>query len=179
MSTAMRSLGIGLVAMSLTALALAAQDKKDEKNLAVNGGFEEVKDAVPAGWSSVCAEGGTVTHKAVADGAKDGKYCLSMKSKAEWAVAYSTKIKIDRAKTYTLTGFVRVKAGNATIKIDYFNGDEMLGYTESDQSSKDEWTAFKVVSDFESHKEATHVLVAGVIHGDGEALFDKFELTMK
>lgn len=177
MTSAMRSLGAGLVAMGLAATALAVA--ADEKNLAPNGGFEEVKDAMPAGWASVCSEGGTVTHKAVAEGAKDGKYCLSMKSKAEWAVAYSTKIKIDRAKTYTLTGFVRVKAGNATIKIDYFNGDEMLGFTESDQTSKDEWTAFKVVSDFESYKEATHVLVAGVIHGDGEALFDKFELTVK
>jgi Carbohydrate binding domain len=181
MKIAMRSLLAAVVALGFVAgaVAPAGDEKKDEKNLAANGGFEDVKDGAPTGWSSVCSEGGTVTHKAVAEGAKDGKYCLSMKSKAEWAVAYSPKVKIDRTKTYTLTGFAKVKAGKATIKIDYYNGDEYLGNSESDVTANDAWTSLKAVSELDNFKEATHLLVAGVVHGDGEALFDKFELTAK
>jgi hypothetical protein len=177
MKTAMRSLVAGLVALGLTAtvLALAA----DEKNLAANGNFEEVKDGMPTGWFSVCNEGGTVTHKAVADKPKEGKYCLQVRSTGEWGVAGSPKIKLDRTKTYTLTGFARVKAGTATIKIDYFKGDEYLGHSESERSEKGEWTALKVVSELDSYKEATHALAAAVVHGDGEAFFDQFELTAK
>lgn len=177
MTTSIQSLRAGLVVLFLgcTALALAA----DEKNLAPNGNLEEVKDGVPTGWFSVCSEGGTVTHKAVAEGAKEGKHCLHVKSKGEWAVAGSPKIKLDRTKTYTLTGFARVKSGTATIKIDYFKGDEFLGYSQSEESMKDEWTSLKVASELDNYKEATHILVAGVILGDGEALFDGFVLTAK
>ena len=185
MMTAIRSLLAGVAALGFVAggQVPAGDEQKDEKksvkNLAANGGFEEIKNGAPVGWVSGCSEGGTVTHKAVAEGAKEGKYCLSMKSKAEWAVAFSPKVKIDRTKTYALTGFARVKAGKATIKIDYYNGDQYLGYSESEETTKDEWIALKAVSELDSYKEATHLLVAGVILGDGEALFDKFELTAK
>ncbi len=177
MNTSMWSLRAGLVVLCLSgaAVVLAA----DEKNLAPNGGFEEVKDGAPTGWFSVCIEGGTVTHKAVAEGAKEGKHCLQVKSKGEWAVAGSPKVKLDRTKTYTLTGFARVKSGTATIKIDYYKGDEYLGHSESEESSKDEWTSLKVASELDSYKEATHILVAGVTHGDSEAFFDGFVLTAK
>ena len=177
MKTAMSLLIAGLVAVGLTASALALA--ADEKNLAANGNFEDVKDSVPTGWFSVCNEGGTVTHKAVADKPKEGKYCLQLHCKGEWAVAGSPKIKLDRTKTYTLTGFARVKAGMATIKIDYFKGDEYLGHSESERSTKSEWTALKVVSELDSYKEATHALAAAVVHGDGEAFFDQFELTAR
>lgn len=175
MNTSLRSLVLGCVVGLFGAAALAAE----EKNLAPNGGFEEVKDGKPAEWFSVCNEGGTVTHKAVAEGAKEGKYCLHVKSTGEWAVAASSKIKIDPKKTYTLTGYARVKSGNATIKIDYYKGDEHLGYSESDETTKGEWTALKVASELDTYKEATHILVAGVTHGDSEAFFDGFVLTAK
>jgi carbohydrate binding protein with CBM4/9 domain len=181
MKTAMRLLSAGVVALGLAACAaaLAADDKKDEKNLAANGNFEEVKDGKPVGWFSVCNEGGTVTHKASTDKPKEGKYCLQVRSTGEWGVAGSPKVKIDRTKTYTLTGFARVKGGNATIKIDYFKGDEFLGYSESEQTTKNEWVALKAVSELDNYKEATHLLVAAVIHEDGEAFFDGLVLTAK
>jgi hypothetical protein len=175
MNTSMLRAGLIALCLTGTAVALAA----DDKNLAPNGTFEEVKDGVPTGWFSVCNEGGSVTHKALAEGAKEGKSCLHLKSKGEWAVAGSPKVKLDRTKTYTLTGFARVKAGTVTIKIDYYKGDEYLGHSESENSTKDEWTTLKVVSELDSYKEATHILVAGVIQGDGEALFDGFVLTAK
>jgi hypothetical protein len=176
MNTSMLLLRTGLVALCLTwTVALAA----DDKNLVTNGNFEEVKDGVPTGWFSVCSEGGSVTHKARAEGAKEGKSCLHVKSKGEWAVAASPKVALDQTKTYTLTGFARAKSGKVTIKIDYYKGDEYLGHTESDESTKDEWTSLKAVSELDKYKEATHILVAGVILGDGEALFDGFVLTAK
>jgi hypothetical protein len=174
----------GLLALGLIGSALAlAQEAKvaaaDEKNLAPNGNIEEVKDGMPTGWFSVCNEGGSVTHKAVADKPKEGKYCLQVRSTGEWGVAGSAKVKLDRTKTYTLTGFARVKGGRATIKIDYFKGDEYIGHSESEQAEKGDWTALKVVSELDSYKEATHALVAAVVHGDGEAFFDGFVLTAK
>jgi hypothetical protein len=177
MNTSIQTLRAGLVALglTLTAVTLAA----DDKNLASNGNFEEVKDGVPTGWFSVCIEGGEVTHKALAEGAKEGKYCLHVKSKGEWAVAGSPKVPLDRTKTYTLTGVARVKSGTVAIKIDYYKGDEYLGHSESDQITKSEWTSLKVASELDNYKEATHILVAGVIHGDGEAFFDGFVLTAK
>lgn len=167
----------GLVALCLAWVAVAPA--ADEKNLAPNGGFEEVKDGAPKGWFSVCSEGGTVTHKALAEGAKEGKSCLHLKNKGEWGVAGSPKVTLDRTNTYTLTGFARVKSGTATIKIDYYKGDEYLGHSESGEATKDEWTTLKAVSELDNYKEATHVLVAAVVHGDGEALFDGFVLTAK
>src|SRR5262245_29817758 len=177
MKASMTSLQVGLAVLCLSgaAVVLAA----DDKNLVPNGNFEEVKDGMPTGWFSVCSEGGSVTHKALAEGAKEGKYCLHVKSKGEWAVAGSPKVPLDRTKTYTLTGFARVKSGKVTIKIDYYKGDEYLGHSESDESTKSEWTQLKAVSELDSYKEATHILVAGVIHGDGEAFFDGFVLTAK
>ncbi len=90
-----------------------------------------------------------------------------------------SKVPLDRTKTYTLTGFARVKSGKVTIKIDYYKGDEYLGHSESEESTKGEWTALKAASELESYKEATHMLVAAVVLGDGEALFDEFVLTAK
>src|SRR4029453_2663810 len=119
------------------------------------------------------------THKALAEGAKEGKYCLHVTSKGEWAVAGSPKVPLDRTKTYTLTAFARVKSGTVTIKIDYYKDDEHLGFSESDQTTKSEWTSLKVASELASYKEATHILVAGVIHDGGEAFFDGFQLTAK
>lgn len=177
MNTSKLSLRAGLIVLGLTATAFALT--LEEKNLASNGSFEEVKDGIPVGWFSVCSDGGTVTHKAVSEGAKEGKSCLHMKSKAEWAVAGSPKIKLDRTKKYTLKGFARAKSGTVTIKIDYFKGDEYQGHSESESTTKDEWTSLKIDSELENYKEATHILVAGVIQGDGEALFDGFVLTAK
>ena len=158
-----------------TAVVLAA----DDKNLASNGSFEEVAGGVPKGWFAVCSEGGTVTHRAVAEGAKEGKHCLHVTSKGEWAVAGSPKVALDRTKKYSLTGLARVKSGTASIKIDYYKGDEYLGHSESNETTKSEWTSLKADSELDSYQEATHVLVAGVIHGDGEAFFDGFVLTAK
>jgi hypothetical protein len=177
MSTSMPVLRAALVALCLTWAAGAPG--ADDKNLVPNGNFEDVKDGLPAGWFSVCSEGGSVTHKAVAEGAKEGKYCLHVKSKGEWAVAGSPKVTLDRTKTYTLTGFARAKSGTVTIKIDYYKDDELLGYSESDEATKNEWTSLKVASELDKYKEATHILIAGVIHDDGEALFDGFVLTAK
>jgi hypothetical protein len=181
MKTAMRALGAGVVVMGLVACAgaLAGDEKKDAKNLAENGGFEDVREGMPVGWFTVCNDGGTVTHKAIAEGAKEGKHCLQLKFKGEWAVAGSPKVKIDRTKTYSLTGFAKVKESSVTIKIDYYKGDEYLGHSESEHSMKGEWTQLKVESDLDGYKEATHILFAAVIHGDGEAWFDGFVLTAK
>ena len=89
MNTSMQSLRAGLIVLCLTGTAVALAS--DDKNLVSNGNFEEVKDGVPTGWFSVCNEGGSVTHKALAEGAKEGKSCLHVKSKGEWAVAGSSR----------------------------------------------------------------------------------------
>ena len=44
-------MGAGFIAMGLTATALALA--ADEKTLVENGGFEDVREGLPAGWFTV------------------------------------------------------------------------------------------------------------------------------
>jgi hypothetical protein len=170
-----RRAGLSVLACTLATAALAAADK----NLAANGGFEEVANGVPAGWFTGCNDGGSVTWKCVTDQPKQGKYCLELKAKGEWAFAASPKVAVSRTKAYLLTGYVRVKSGTATIKIDYYKGDEFLGHSDAEHVTGAEWKQLKVSSELHNFPAATHVLVAAVTLGDTEAYFDQFELTTK
>jgi len=162
---------------AFAALGIAADELK---NLVVNGNMEEVADGKPAKWATVNSEGGKVELGSSTENPKEGKRCLQMKGSAEWAVAYSVKIPIDRKKTYMLTGYARAKSGTAYIKIDYFQGDKYLeGYTPSEEVTADNWTKLTVTSELDRHPEATHILVAAVAGGDFEAYFEEFVVTAK
>ncbi len=88
------------------------------------------------------------------------------------------KVKIDKTKTYTLTGYVRVKAGNAQIKIDYFENDTWLGSTFGTDVTDGDWTEQKVESELGTYPAATHLTATCVGTGEFEACYDKVTITV-
>jgi hypothetical protein len=166
------------------AVAVVFADEKPKadaatKNLVNNGNMEDVADGKPAKWASVAAEGGKIELASSAEQPKEGKQCMHLKGNAEWGVAYSEKVPLDRKKTYTLTGFARAKSGTAHIKIDYYQGDSFIGMTESDELTGDKWQQLKVVAEPDKFPDATHILAAAVVTGEFEAWFDDFVMTAK
>ena len=170
-------------AILVLAAAASADDKPKAdgtaKNLVANGNMEAVADGKPAKWGTAVADGGKVDLASSAERPKEGKRCLLLRGNAEWAVAYSEKVPLDRTKTYTLTGFARAKSGTARIKIDYYRGDTYLGMTESDDVTADRWQQLEVVAEPDQFPEATHILACAVAVGEFEASFDDFVMTAK
>ena len=175
---------LSFAAILVFAVAVALADDKPKadptaKNLVNNGNMEEVAGGKPAKWGIAAAEGGKIDFASSTEQPKEGKRCMLLKGSAEWGVAYSEKIPLDRKKTYVLTGFAWAKKGAARIKIDYYQGDKYLGMTESDDVNTDKWQQLKVTAEPDSFPEATHLLACAVVVGDFEALFDDFVMTAK
>ncbi len=148
-------------------------------NLLTNGSFENRIGDKPAQLWTGAAEGGKVDAKISEDKPKDGKACLHLKGNADWAVATLEKIKVDKTKTYTLTGSVRAKSGTAQIKIDYFEGDTWLGSTFGTDVTEGDWAEQSVESELGTYPAATHVSATCVGTGEFEACFDKLSITAK
>ena len=144
-----------------------------------NGSFENRIGDKPAQLWIGAAEGGKIDAKISEDKPKDGKACLHLKGNAEWAVATLEKIKVDKTKTYTLTGSVRAKAGTAQIKIDYFEGDTWLGSTFGTDVTEGDWAEQSVESELGTYPAATHLTATCVGTGEFEACYDKLVITAK
>jgi hypothetical protein len=180
----MSSKVVPFTAILMFAVAVALADDKPKadqaaKNLVSNGNMEEVAGGKPAKWATTAAEGGKIDLGSSAEQPKEGKRCMLLKGNAEWGVAYSQKVPLDRKKTYTLTGFARAKSGTARIKFDYYQGDKFLGMTESDEVKDDKWQQLKVVAEPANFPEATHILACAVVFGEFEASFEDFVMTAK
>jgi Carbohydrate binding domain len=176
-----RILPFSVLMMFAVSIAWAGKPQADQaaKNLIKNGNMEDVADGKPAKWVTYNADGGKIDLTSSDDMAKEGKRCMLLKGNAEWGVACTEKIPLDRKKTYTLTGFARTKRGAVKIKIDYIQGDNLLGSTESDESNANKWEQLKVIAEPDKFPDATHLIVCAVVNGDFEASFDDFVLTAK
>jgi hypothetical protein len=159
-------------------IELSAAPGKAETNLIYNGDFENFAGTRPASWWTGCAEGGKQEAAISTDKPKEGKHCLHFKGNADWAVATAARIKMEKGKTYTVTGFVRTRSGAAQIKIDYFEGDNWLGSTFGEDVIDNEWTE-KAVSSTEDYPAATHIAATCVGTGDFEAFYDGIVVTAK
>jgi hypothetical protein len=173
-----------LLCAAIAALALGVVDDKPKpdptaKNLVANGGMEDVAAGKLAKWGTAVSEGGKIDLTSSTEQPKEGKRCMRLKGSAEWGVAFSEKVPLDRKKTYTLTGFARAKSGTARIKIDYYQGDTFLGMTESDDVAADKWQQLKVVAQLDQFPDATHILACAVVVGEFEASFDDIVMTAK
>jgi hypothetical protein len=169
---------------AIAAFAVGVIDDKPKpeptaKNLVVNGSMEDVVAGKLARWGTAVAEGGKIDLTSSTEQPKEGKQCMRLKGSAEWGVAFSEKVPLDRKKTYTLTGFARAKSGTARIKIDYYQGDTFLGMTESDDVTADKWQQLKVVAQLDQFPDSTHILACAVAVGEFEASFDDFVMTAK
>jgi Carbohydrate binding domain len=170
-----------ILAFAVTVALADDKPKADRtaKNLVTNGNMEDVADGKPAKWGIVAADGGKIDLASSAEQPKEGKRCMLLKGSAEWGVAYSEKVPLDRKKTFTLTGFAWAKSGTARIKIDYYQGDTYLGMTESDDVTEDKWQQLEVVAEPDKFPDATHILACAVVFGEFEASFDDFVMTAK
>jgi len=152
--------------------------KGDADNLALNGTFETIAGSKPVGWIVVTSEGGKAQIAASRKQKKNGWYSLAFKGNSEWAVAVAQRVAYDKNKSYTLTGQVKIAAGEATIKIDYFNGDEYLGSDYSNQPFGSDWEELSVESSGD-YDTATHISAVAVGQGEFEAFFDDMVLKAK
>jgi hypothetical protein len=149
--------------------------KADPNNLAGNGGFETVAGDKPIGWSVVTSEGDKAAITVSKKHKKQGFYGLGFKGEAEWAVAVASRVPFDKSKSYSLSSQVKSVAGDAGIKIDYFNGDEYLGSDYSQQPISGDWEELSVSSSGE-YENATHLSAVAIGQGKFEAYFDDMVL---
>jgi hypothetical protein len=108
---------------------------------------------------------------------------MHLNSSGDWAVAGTGRVKLDHQKSYTLTGFARVKAGRVQIKIDYFHGDQRMGHVMSDDVLADadnpKWRKLKVTAGRTDLSDASHIGIGVVAMGDTEAFIDDLVLSVK
>ena len=177
----MTHLTVAVVALAALSVSLLLEEKKGPENLLKNGGFEKAdKEGKPADWT-LGVQGGAVTYKVVQDKPKEGKSCLRATGQAQFALLHA-KVPIDHKKTYKLTGFARAAKGGASLKIDYFKGDEVIGQTLGwyITAPEHDWQELGATSETASFPQATHIaatiVVAGA-EGGGDAQVDFDELT--
>lgn len=129
-----------------------------DDNLVENPGFEKVKDKQPEVWNqSATSDGGKATMSISKTKPKSGQHCLNLVGNAEWACVVSNHIKVEKGKTYRLSGFIRSKKGTGYIKFDYFQDGEFLGMTAPDPCGDSKWTEIKLDSEISSYPNATHI----------------------
>lgn len=171
----------GVLALSLFVVHVASGAVNEEKNLVKNPDFEAVKDGKPEGWTlGGFSEGGKGTLASSTEKPHGGKSCAHIKGSGDWGTFVSTKIPVEKGKTFTLKGYVRVVKGNALVKFDYFKGDMFLGMTSPEFSESTDWVEQTATSELSNYPEATHIsatLVGG--GGEYEAYFDDVSIVEK
>jgi hypothetical protein len=148
-------------------------------NLLSNGNMECLLGEKVAGYWTGSNEGGKYEWSASAVNPKEGRSCLHVKGSGEWSGADCEKIKREKGKTYTLTGWVRVQSGEAHIKLNGLKDDHWLDHVISENVSGHAWQQLTVTLDPASLPEATYLsaCVAGL--GDADVDFDDLVLTAK
>lgn len=112
----------------------------------------------------------------------NGRYALRMKANADWSTTALWPVRYDAGKVYTLTGKVRVNSGRASLRIDYYKGDnrtDLLGSSTIDAVDSKDWQNVSVDTRDNKYAAATHITATAVCHGDTEAFFDQLVLLAK
>ena len=168
------------LALSVTLVSAAIAHVEDD-NLVTNPGFEMSKEGKLESWNiSAYSEGGKGTLGISTDKPHGGKQCAVIKGNAEWATHISNRIAVKKDQTFELRGYVRVAKGAATIKFDYFKGDQWIGMTAADNTESTDWTELSTTSELSNHPEATHLTATLVgASGEYEACFDDIVIKLK
>lgn len=160
-------------------IELIATSATTSANLLPNGGMENVLGDKVAGYWIGASDGGKGEWTASTDKPKEGRQCLHVKGSGEWTVASSEHVKREKEKTYTLTGWVRVKTGEAHIKIDGFKDNQWLDHVLSENVSGSDWQQITVTLDPSALTDAADLTASVAGLGDVEADFDDLILTAK
>jgi hypothetical protein len=148
-------------------------------NLVRNGGFERADpEGTAIHWLYGTPPGEKAEFQLISVEPKAGTHCLRIKGAGAWAAAVAMpRISIDRSKTYTLRGWVRVHAGRGLIKFDYFNGERHVGQTWSRVvEAGGGWTELTVQSQAASFPDATHLVATVAGLGMHECDFDEISM---
>lgn len=154
----------------------------EAENLMKNGLFENGAGAEATGWGLAKPDDEAATKLSwTPDAAHAGAYGLRLKGAKTWSVAYEDAQPLVRAKTYTLTGWVRVRAGGGRIKFDLLSDDAWLAEDSAESAPADgQWHQLKVVLDATKQPTATRVAGACAATGpDADVDFDDLVLTAK
>jgi hypothetical protein len=150
------------------------RDGADPANLLPDGGMEVVAGNGQSKWGLSQAQGGTVQRIRRRVPVKEGWYSMQLVGKAQWASSDAAfNVPLDRAKKYTLTGWIRSRVGKGRIKINYLKDGKYLAETPSVNVEGSQWQQVTVVADPAKYPEANQLGV-GTTSGGGEVdcLFD-------
>lgn len=151
-----------------------------ELNLLEDGGMECLSDQKPLKWNFGCEKSGTGELLRRVVPVKQGFYSLQLKGAAQWLNAGTTRVPLDKAKTYTFTGFIRARAGNGKLQINYFKDNMYLGNHQSTMVTANEWTEVTMTADPSKYPDCTHIAAIGAAGGkESDVFFDDFKLTAK
>lgn len=133
------------------------------------------------GWALAKPDDETTKLTWTPEAAHTGAYGLRLKGAKTWSVAYEEAQALSRAKVYTLTGWVRVRAGAGRVKFDLLSDDAWLAEDSSPEAPADgQWHELKVVLDLTKQPTATRLAGACAATGEGADVdFDDLVLTAK
>jgi len=87
-------------------------------------------------------------------------------------------VKLEKGKTYILTGFVKTTRGTASLQIQHFSGRQWVGKTAASRIESDDWQQLAAVVQASQYPETTEIGVSAVGRGDFEGWFDAFRLVV-
>ncbi len=132
----------------------------------------------PAGWGT----GNVMPPKAykhqVIDGGRTGKRGWMIEGDGQFAVIPTDRPPAHPAYRYAASGWVRVEAGSAQIKLLYFDANgQYIGENRSNVTIKqDGWHRLTMIDDLKTYAEARSLSLALTLSGKGKAVFDDLEL---
>ena len=163
-------------------LALIAVDRGDlQENVLTNGGFESIAGPSVTDWRLHKRDATEFFIGPSEASPKAGRYCLHLKGNGTWVEANSRqRVRIEKGKTYILTGFVKTRTGTASLQLHYFSdeGGQWVGKTAPPAIESDDWQQLAVVAQTSQYPKAAEIVVSAIGRGDFEAWFDAFRLVV-
>ncbi len=152
--------------------------KLADGGLQPNSSFEVGLGTMPTSWAVANPENEKPVVTWTADAARSGVRGIKLKCDQSWLVVYGEPQDLDRKKTWTLSGWVRLVSGSALIKFDYASDNAWLGQMEFPAAGQPgQWTQVTGTLDTTKFPEATKVTLALAVNGQGaEADFDDVAL---
>jgi hypothetical protein len=110
------------------------------------------------------------------DGGHNSELSLTIIGNGQYGGVNVGRIRIEGRDTYIASAFVDCTEGQALLKLDYYQGDKLLGSTSSLPARRNGWQQVTVLSQRSLYPRATHIVVVAVCRGDVQTRFDDFAL---
>ncbi len=171
--------GVGQAWFDNVYLEPVARFASDTDNLASEGTVETGVGPRAWGWELFHPEGAAPQQaEATAAAAHTGRAGLHLAGSRQYAVFAHEPRPLDRAQRYTLTGWVRCRAGAAMVKMDFLGPEGWLGQQQAAYAAADgQWHELRLDVDLGLYPAAVMLAPAVTIEGDGaDADFDDLVL---